>query len=687
MSFVTRGTRLWAVWLLMALALWPAVAAHAQSVRVSDIEIRGNQRINRESILTVVTTKKGDELSPERVERDRLAIEGLGWFRLVVSSLDRQGDEAKVIFTVTEFPVVSELSISGSSIYKDDQVRKNLKTTVGQVFNRVNWEADVTSISKLYSDKGYQVRLQDNLDQPDFLEKGIVRLQIFELKVGEVKIVWPTREIKVKGAKKSDGKKSDTKKSDSKKSSKASKTPAAKPDEPKVEDTTKPGEGTNTDATPVSPDKPANPVPVTPARTEETHKTRNYVVLRELSLKPGALYNTQQLQKDYRALSNLGYFETIDPSVEVAENQTVVVTWKLTEKRTGQVSVGAGYSPRQQLIGRAELADTNFQGKGQSLSVSAEIGTFGGDGLPSLEVQFTEPWLTSKKTSMTVNLHDKLIYRFSQSLITNTNKNTDYYERRLGGSLAFGRPFQWPVTLGLRFDNVKTRDLNTKKYNFPQQNGNVGALQLARTWDKRDYAQNPTSGNYVRLTTEGGIASLDKSSTTDRNFGTQFFNKYIADLRKFVRLKHIKATQEPQREQESQKVPVLAMRFMAGATVGKLPFFEQFFIGGAETLRGYREDRFWGNQMFLASVEYRRPIINRIVGVLFVDVGDAWGSESDFRFNSKQLRTDFSQHSGIDPAAAIGVGLRVATPIGPIRLDFGYGREGGRTHFSIGHAF
>jgi outer membrane protein insertion porin family len=126
---------------------------------------------------------------------------------------------------------------------------------------------------------------------------------------------------------------------------------------------------------------------------------------------------------------------------------------------------------------------------------------------------------------------------------------------------------------------------------------------------------------------------------------------------------------------------------MVGTTVGNIPFFEQFFVGGAETLRGYLEDRFWGNSMYLASIEYRRPIMKSIVGVLFVDVGDAFGSESIFRFRNRGLRTDFDQHGGIRPFASVGIGLRVATPIGPIRLDFGYGEEGGRTHFSIGHAF
>lgn len=622
MNAFARGWQTLGVTLLLgALALILAPAS-AQSVRVSEIEIRGNQKINRESILTVISTKVGDELAPERVERDKLAIENLGWFLLVNQSFLRQGNMAKVVFVVTEYPVVTQLDIRGSTLFKPDALRAAFKTKVGQIFNRVDWEADLAALDKMYTDKGYQARFTVNLDQTEFLQNGVLRIEANELKVGSVKIKWPQREIK---------------------------------------------------------DKKGNVI-----RTVDSHKTKEYVVRRELTLTPGALFNQQQLTRDYRTLTNLGFFETINPNVEVAADLSLTITWELVEKRTGQVSVGAGYSPRQQLIGRGELSDQNFRGKGQGVSFSAEIGTFGGDGAPSAELQFYEPWLTKDHTSMTVAVYNKLIYRFSRQLQNINNNNDRYFERRVGGQLNFGRPFRLPIALGLRFENVRTDEL-PQGIAFPRQDGTVIAGNIARVFNTRDYVNNPTQGHFVRLTTELGTASLNNVAPGGVDPG--FFGKYLVDARRYIALRRIKATRDPEREQEAQKTPIIAVRLLAGTVSGEVPFFEQFFLGGAETLRGYLEDRFWGKTMFLGSIEYRRPILNRITGVLFADVGDAFGSDSSFRLFGRPFGTDFRQHGGITLNGSVGFGLRVVTPIGPIRLDFGYGREGGRTHFNVGNTF
>src|SRR5439155_13329938 len=105
------------------------------------------------------------------------------------------------------------------------------------------------------------------------------------------------------------------------------------------------------------------------------HKTKTYVVMRVLKQREGKLYNTAQLAKDYQELRKLDFFESINSRVDVSQPGKVVVTWELKEKRTGQASVGLGYSPRESLVGRVELSESNLLGRGQGVSLAGEIGS------------------------------------------------------------------------------------------------------------------------------------------------------------------------------------------------------------------------------------------------------------------------------------------------------------------------
>jgi Outer membrane protein/protective antigen OMA87 len=115
---------------------------------------------------------------------------------------------------------------------------------------------------------------------------------------------------------------------------------------------------------------------------------------------------------------------------------------------------------------------------------------------------------------------------------------------------------------------------------------------------------------------------------------------------------------------------VFAIRAYYGAISGTVPFFEQFFIGGAETLRGYPEDRFWGKNAALLSFEFRQPIEKAFTAVFFVDIGHAWGGYPSVN--------DFLQRDRFRPEVGYGLGVRVRTPLGPLRIDYGIGRDGGR---------
>jgi outer membrane protein insertion porin family len=206
--------------------------------------------------------------------------------------------------------------------------------------------------------------------------------------------------------------------------------------------------------------------------------------------------------------------------------------------------------------------------------------------------------------------------------------------------------------------------------------GIVAAGSVRLVHNTRDFDLDPGAGAYDGLSVEYGTVNGNTFA------GTTFaqipfdgpFNKASVDIRRYFSKGGRKLTPQDKRV-------TLAFRLRAGISSGKLPFFEQFFIGGAESLRGYQEDRFWGDNMLMASAELRKPIAQSISGVLFADYGDAWAGNPSFFITQLPQSQTFQGNLGV------GVGIRVNTPIGHLRLDYGVGSEGGRTHFSMGQAF
>lgn len=415
-------------------------------------------------------------------------------------------------------------------------------------------------------------------------------------------------------------------------------------------------------------------------------KTKTFVVTRELEhSRKGSLYNVNQLKKDLTNLYNTDLFESVEPTFSFPSPGKLDLNLNVQEKRSGQVELAVGYGSRG-LVGRAGVSENNFLGRGQQASFFWETG--GRANRNSFELAFTEPWLDHKHTSVSASVFDKTVYRFSQRVgsIGDPNfvdQSGVYFETHQGGQLTVSRPFSqaFRAFVGIRYDDVNVPLIPLDIQDQPAlQKGPLSVLNLRVTHNTRDFDLEPAAGGYEVYTGDIGHAKI--SPIIDFNglptvgiFGDLNYTRFGFDARRYF-------SPQGRRTTPKDKRSVFALRLMYGGSAGVLPFSEQYFVGGAESLRGYNEDRFWGFNMFLASTEYRHPLAPSLTGVFFVDAGDAWGG----RYQGVRL-SGFNQHTGFSPSVGIGLGLRVVTPIGPIRIDEGFGREGAHTHFSIGHAF
>ncbi|AJQ25949.1 BamA/OMP85 family outer membrane protein [Pelosinus fermentans] len=383
-------------------------------------------------------------------------------------------------------------------------------------------------------------------------------------------------------------------------------------------------------------------------------KTKTHVITREMKLKPNQPFNVKDAKRSMQKVYNLGYFEDVNMKLNPGkEPNAIVLETTVVEQKTGRFSIGGGYSKSDGMIGIIELGDDNFRGTGDKVKLHWEFG--GSASNKNYEISYTRPWLDDKQTSLGFSFYDM------------TNEYNDYYDddgdtkatydkRRKGFDITLGRPqgeyVQNYITLKQRKDEyvewVSGEDYSKDPTYLKDNFGTTRSISLMRVYDSRDNVFSPTEGNRVALTAEFAGKALG---------GDFNYNKYTAETRNYLKVGHAQ---------------VVALRGTVGYADGKMPDSGRFAVGGSDTLRGYRDDQFKGNKMLAATAEYRFPIAKKVEGVAFTDVGKAW-SEEGYKLN--------------DLEASVGVGIRVSTPIGPIRLDYAQGSQGGRSHFSFGGQF
>lgn len=383
-------------------------------------------------------------------------------------------------------------------------------------------------------------------------------------------------------------------------------------------------------------------------------KTKDRVVIREMRMKPGEPFNAKKARRSMQRVYNLGFFDDVNMKLNPGvQPNAVVLEVDVVEKRTGNFTVGAGYSSSDGFVGLVGIGDRNFRGIGDAINLTFE---FSGDDTDNHGFMFSyrRPWLDRKETAVTFRVYNRT-YRF-YDYNTNGDKVEEFMRKYLGGEFTFSRPVSEVstnfITLRHREDKYVKHyagelDRSTAKYEeWRDKNfGTTRSIVLEHVTDTRDNVFNPMTGNKLNLTAD--IAGL----------GGKFnYQKYTVEDNYYIKAGHAQ---------------VFAIRGMYGYGNGDIPEYSQYRIGGQNTIRGYRDEQFRGNHMWLGTLEYRFPVFSKVQGAIFTDFGGAWDSGW------------MPEHT----YTSVGFGLGIQTPVGPIRIDLAHGKQGNRVHFSVGSTF
>ncbi len=382
-------------------------------------------------------------------------------------------------------------------------------------------------------------------------------------------------------------------------------------------------------------------------------KTKDKVIRRELESVEGELYDSDKIRTSYANLSKLRYFGEVNFQTEKGSAENLMdIDVNVSEKPTGMVSVGAGYSGTENLVFMGKLSQENFLGNGQTLSLTAYLGSE----TTNYKLSFTEPWLFDMPL-------------WSEFEVWNMERQYDSYSVDTNGfRTTLGYPLFERVKgyVGYTLKNNTIYDLESSASSYiRRQEGSLTSsgvtLTLSRDTTNDNFSPSEGSRNSLSLDYTGTIFQGDASFTKYTANSKWFFGLPFDNvLGLYGRIGYIQAN-------EGREIPV----------------YDRFYLGGLDSIRGLRDvgpyegnDPIGGETMMCFTAEVIFPVLKDagLKGVLFFDTGNAW-------------------NSGYDPGdmrKTAGVGVRWYSPIGPLRLEWGFILDrketdpGGRWEFTLG---
>lgn len=631
--------------------------------KVNEIVLQGAE--GRQQVVNfVIMIKKGEFVTEKRIRQEIQDVYNLGYFKDDIDfKAERMGDGYKIIILINENPKFNSLKIAGNSIVKEEIIRKEFSSQIGKTINYNDMKASLEKIRDMYVKDNYQ----GVLITPDISASGDVTLKITEGIIEDIQI-------------------------------------------------------------------------------QGNKETKEIVIKREIRQKPGDIYDASIFDEDKRRLMNTTYFDSVKIRYEPGKinPEHIIVVIEVKEQQfSGNFNPGIGYSLRDGITASVSLSKTNLFGNGQTLGLDLRAGggwfaaTSGFNFIGRLD--WSDPWflpdILPTKTGFGFSIYKQRENNLFQTVglfqrqVDNVVSTYAYplNNDRTGGVINFSHAlFGDPVTSPLRLSisakaesispiipyvqdssirqnnkDIKYSDLvNTNKSTADKlktefdsyvdsqirkgltisQKGydNRVALGFNFTYNTLDYVVDPHDGWNNSLLFEPSVGDLN-------------YFKIYADASRFIPI----------------PIPItdkltLAFNAKLGVLTGeKISVYEKFYSSSSLAIRGWPENGYLnGERLFLGSAELRFPIYNILSGVLFVDTGNFWDQNwkvtdsnvNDSKANGKLLNQNLlNQYLRF----GYGLGLRLNTPLGLLRFDYGIRdlskpfdlKNGAQLHFNIGQKF
>ncbi len=403
-------------------------------------------------------------------------------------------------------------------------------------------------------------------------------------------------------------------------------------------------------------------------------RTRDEVVRREMRQLESSWFDSSRLALSKDRINRLGYFTDVDVTTVPVEGTAdqVDVDVKVTEKPTGAITLGAGFSSTDKVVLSAGVSQDNVFGSGTSLSVNVNTAK----SYRTLAVTQVDPYFTVDGIKRITDVY----YRTYQPLYYSTDSSFKIITA--GGDLKFGIPFSEVDTvffgIGFEQDRLDVDDATPQAYKdyvsaFGRVSNNV-PLTIGWSRDARDSALIPSRGYFLQANAEYGTP-VGSTQYYKTDVQAQYYYSFARGF-------------------------VLGLNFQAGYGNGlggkPYPIFKNYYAGGIGSVRGYEpsslgprdkttNDPIGGSKMVVGNIEVTFPLpgtgYDRTLRVFtFLDGGNVWGDEGT-SIGSNGLRY------------AYGVGLAWISPIGPLKLSLGFpvtkheGDQYQKFQFQIGTAF